>query len=103
MNFVPAVTKLLAELKQRGYITATDPYYGGTSRDYARIPLDNVDYINMQMYAKNIQDFDRLVFETESSINEYSQQLRAEARRKFIFGVNSVNHHPDPNVGSCGS
>mmetsp|Transcript_18635 Transcript_18635/g.51322 ORF Transcript_18635/g.51322 Transcript_18635/m.51322 type:complete len:373 (-) Transcript_18635:264-1382(-) len=97
--FQPAVTRLLAELKGRGYTTATGPFYGGTSRDYAKLPLDNVDYINMQMYAMNIQSVDRLARGVEAAIAEYPVGSRATARAKFVLGLNSDNRNPNPKVG----
>jgi len=98
-KFVPAASKLLAELKARGYITVIGPYYGGTSRDYARLPLDNVDFINMQMFAMNIQDESSLAQHTRAAIEQYPSDRRAEARRKMVFGLNSNHRHPSPPVG----
>ena len=92
-NFQPAMIGLLSGLKSKGYLTAIGPYYGGTWNDYAQLPLDNVDYVNLQLYATGTNTVDGIVNNIQSAVSDIGNDWS-----KMIAGFNTANRSPDPNV-----
>ena len=92
-NFQPAMIGLLSGLKNKGYLTAIGPYYGGTWNDYAQLPLDNVDYVNLQLYATETNTVDGIVNNIQSAVSDIGNDWS-----KMIAGFNTANRSPDPNV-----
>uniref|UniRef100_A0A7S2RD83 GH18 domain-containing protein n=1 Tax=Mucochytrium quahogii TaxID=96639 RepID=A0A7S2RD83_9STRA len=92
-SFKPAMDGLLGKLKEAGYVTATGPFYGGTSQDYGRLNTSLIDHVNCQMYAMNINDVDAL----KNAINDAKTQLQV-GTDKFIVGFDSGHRNPDPEI-----
>ncbi|MCG8623382.1 MAG: glycosyl hydrolase family 18 protein [Proteobacteria bacterium] len=47
-SFRNAMIGLINGLKTKNFITAIGPYYGGTWNDYKSLPMENIDYVNLQ-------------------------------------------------------
>ena len=94
-RFKDAMTGLLKGLKERGYKTSIGPYYGpyGTWHDYKQLPMEFVDYINMQFYSMQ----DNSVEHVQYFIQAVQQEL-GSGRGKLVAGFNTNNSLPKPSV-----
>ena len=94
-QFKDAMTGLLKGLKERGYNTSIGPYYGpyGTWHDYKQLPMEYVDYVNMQFYS--VQENN--VSNVEYFIQTVQQEL-GSGSGKLVAGFNTNNSPPEPSV-----
>jgi hypothetical protein len=92
IKFRPAVTRLAQQLKALGYVTSFGPYYGGTWSDYVSLPLNNVDYVFCQFYAKNLGNVNSVVTDITQAANDLG------GWSKLVAGFNSNNRNPNPTV-----
>ncbi|CAH3188118.1 unnamed protein product [Porites evermanni] len=93
-DFSTAITLLAQRFKARGFLVSVGPFrgYDGTWNDYISLPLNDVDYVFCQFYAKNLQSVDSVVSDITSAANDLGSWS------KLIAGFNSNNRNPNPST-----
>lgn len=92
-SFHSAMIGLINGLKTKGFVKAIGPFYGGTWNDYKSLPMENTDYVNLQLYATGTTDVNGVV----TMINQAVQDLQGDWS-KLIAGFNTANRAPNPNT-----
>ena len=92
-RFQAAMTGLLHGLKGKGYITAIGPYYGGTWPQYKELPMGDVDFVNLQLYAMDAKTVSAVM----KMISSAQADLGGDAS-KLVAGFNSAGRNPSPSV-----
>lgn len=93
-QFLVAMTGLIGKLKAKGYIIAIGPYYGkhgGTLKHYKQLSMDNVDLVNLQLYAtgtNTVDDVLAMIYAAQKDLGKHASKL--------VAGFNSNNRLPNP-------